>query len=183
VRKFELSFRPLAEADLFGLYPFIAEQAGYEVARGYIDRLEAACLALETFPRRGTRRDDIRRGLRTMGFERRATIVYQVKRAEVVIVRIFYGGQGLRARIAGSDRRMIGCTSSNSGLSQRCPTERWASSGEPPSSFKCSEPNATGERIMSPCVAGSIRRMIGELCRHVRRSNRGLALSLVKTSG
>jgi toxin ParE1/3/4 len=50
-------------------------------------------MALEPFPQRGTRRDDISRGLRTMGFERRATIVFQVKRAEVVIVRIFYGGR------------------------------------------------------------------------------------------
>jgi hypothetical protein len=28
-----------------------------------------------------------------MGFERRATIVFQVRRSEVVIIRIFYGGQ------------------------------------------------------------------------------------------
>ncbi|MFI5022875.1 MAG: type II toxin-antitoxin system RelE/ParE family toxin [Alphaproteobacteria bacterium] len=93
MKKFEISFRPLAEADLFGLYRYIAEEAGHEVAGAYIDRIEAACMALETFPERGTRRDDIRPGLRTMGFERRVTIVFQVKRAEVVIVRIFYGGQ------------------------------------------------------------------------------------------
>lgn len=93
MKKFEVGFRPLAEADLFGLYRFIAEEAGHEVAGAYIDRIEAACRALETFPWRGTRRDDIRRGLRTMGFERRATIVFQVRRAQVVIVRIFYGGQ------------------------------------------------------------------------------------------
>ncbi len=93
MRKFEVSFRPLAEADLFGLYRFIAEEAGHEAAGAYIDRIEAACRTLETFPRRGTRRDDIRPGLRTMGFERRATIVFQVKRAQVMIVRIFYGGQ------------------------------------------------------------------------------------------
>ena len=93
MKKFEVSFRPLAEADLFGLYRFIAEEAGHGVAGAYIDRIEAACRALETFPWRGTRRDDIRRGLRTMGFERRATIVFQVRRAQVVIVRIFYGGQ------------------------------------------------------------------------------------------
>lgn len=43
-------------------------------------------MALETFPERGARRDDIRPGLRTMGFERRATIVFQVNKAEVVIV-------------------------------------------------------------------------------------------------
>lgn len=93
MKKYEVSFRPHAESDLFGLYRYIAEESGHAVAGTYIDRIEAACLALETFPKRGTRRNDIRPGLRTMGFERRATIVFQVMKAEVVIVRIFYGGQ------------------------------------------------------------------------------------------
>jgi toxin ParE1/3/4 len=47
------------------------------------------------------RRDDIRPGLRTIGFERRATIAFQVKRAEVVIVRIFYGGQDYERALRG----------------------------------------------------------------------------------
>jgi toxin ParE1/3/4 len=68
-------------------------------AGGYIDRLEAACRALEIFPERGTRRDDIRPGLRVMGFERRATIIFQVTEGEVVIVRIFYGGQDYEAAL------------------------------------------------------------------------------------
>jgi toxin ParE1/3/4 len=93
MRSFEVSFRPQAEADLFRLYSFIAGDAGRQVAGASIERIEAACMALEAFPERGTRRDDIRPGLRTMGFERRATIVFQVMAAEVVIVRIFYGGQ------------------------------------------------------------------------------------------
>jgi toxin ParE1/3/4 len=93
MKRFEVSFRPLAEADLFALYRYIAAEAGHAVAGAYIGRIEAACLALETFPERGTRRDDIRPGLRTMGFERRATIVFQVLKTEVVIVRIFHGGQ------------------------------------------------------------------------------------------
>jgi toxin ParE1/3/4 len=102
MKRFRISFRPLAEADLFGLYRHIAKQAGYETAGAYIDRIEAACTALETLPERGTRRDDIRPGLRTMGFERRATIVFQVKRAEVVIVRIFYGGQDYERALRGT---------------------------------------------------------------------------------
>lgn len=93
MKRLEVSFRPLAEADLFELYRRIADEAGVEIAGTYIDRIEAACTALATFPRRGARRDDIRPGLRTIGFERRATIVFQVNKAEVVIVRIFYGGQ------------------------------------------------------------------------------------------
>jgi toxin ParE1/3/4 len=50
-------------------------------------------MALGTFPERGTRRDDLAPGLRTIGFERRATIAFRVGRTDVVIVRIFYGGQ------------------------------------------------------------------------------------------
>lgn len=96
MKKFKVSFRPLAEADLFGLYRHIAAEAGHDVAGAYIDRIEVACLSLRTAPERGTRRDDIRPGLRTIGFERRATIVFQVKTNEVVIVRILYGGQDYR---------------------------------------------------------------------------------------
>src|ERR1700687_4263119 len=97
--KHEVSFRSLAEPDLLRLYDYIAEASGVAEAGGYIDRLEAACLALETFAERGARRDDIRPGLRIMGFERRATIVFQVLEIEVIIVRIFYGAQDYEATL------------------------------------------------------------------------------------
>ncbi len=102
MKRFDVTFRPLAEADLFALYRRIAEAAGTGVAGAYIDRIESACLALETFPERGTRRDDIRPGLRTIGFERRATIVFQIARAEVVVVRISYGGQDYERALRGA---------------------------------------------------------------------------------
>jgi toxin ParE1/3/4 len=91
--KFSVSFRPEAESDLFNLYDYIADEAGPVVAGGYIDRIEEACMTLATFPERGTGREDIRPGLRTVGFERRATIVFQVVEREVVIVRVLYGGR------------------------------------------------------------------------------------------
>jgi len=93
MRRRKVSFRARAEADLFGLYDYIAEQSGADTAGAYIERIEEACKSLETSSERGTRRDDLRPGIRTMGFERRATIVFQVTTAEVTIVRIFYGGQ------------------------------------------------------------------------------------------
>lgn len=95
MRKVRVSFRPQAEADLLNLYRYIAAESGLEVAGGYIDRIETACLSLATFPERGRNRDDIRRGLRILGFERRISLIFQVKKAEVVIVRILYGGQNL----------------------------------------------------------------------------------------
>ena len=93
MRRYEVSFRPRAEADLLALYEYIAEQGGTALAGAYVERIETACLDLATFPQRGTRRDDIRPGLRTIGFERRPTIAFQVLENEVVILRIFYGGQ------------------------------------------------------------------------------------------
>ena len=105
MRNRKVSFRPQAEADLFELYRHIADESGHRVAGGYIDRIEAVCMALESFPERGTQRHDIRPGLRTTGFERRATIVFQVKKAEVVIVRIFYGGQDFERALRGKAER------------------------------------------------------------------------------
>lgn len=100
--KYELGFRPQAEADLLELYRYIAEESGRVVAGAYIERIEAACMALESFPDRGMRLDDIRPGFRSVGFERRATVVFHVKRAEVIIVRIFYGAQEYERVLRGS---------------------------------------------------------------------------------
>jgi len=86
-------FRQQAEVDLLALYEYIAGEAGTLVAGNYIDRIEAACMALATFPKRGTRRDDILPGLRTIGFERRVTIAFRVLKTRVEIVTIAYGGR------------------------------------------------------------------------------------------
>jgi toxin ParE1/3/4 len=91
--KHKVSFRPAAEDDLFELYHYIASEAGLAIAGEYVERIEAACLGLENFPLLGRARDDIRPGLRTLGFERRAVIVYRIVGREVVIVRVFHGGQ------------------------------------------------------------------------------------------
>lgn len=50
--------------------------------------------ATATVPERGTRRDDIAPGLRTMGFERRVVIAFRVLDAVVEIVAIAYAGKG-----------------------------------------------------------------------------------------
>jgi toxin ParE1/3/4 len=94
-------FRPEAEADLVGLYEYIAERSGYRIAGGYIDRIEEACMALATFPKRGTRRDDILPGLRTIGFERRVTIAFRVLKTRVEIVTIAYAGRNFEDDLQG----------------------------------------------------------------------------------
>ena len=82
-----------ARDDLKQLYDYIADNSGKRVADRYIDRIEAACAALSLFSSRGTLREDLGPGVRTMGFERRATIVFQVEANSVAVVRVFYGGQ------------------------------------------------------------------------------------------
>ena len=99
---YTVRFRPRAEADLFDLYRYIAAASGRAAAGAYIDRIEAACLSLESFPERGTRRDDIRPGIRVMGFERRATIVFQISGDTVIIARIFYGGRDYERILLGA---------------------------------------------------------------------------------
>ncbi|WP_375414506.1 type II toxin-antitoxin system RelE/ParE family toxin [uncultured Bradyrhizobium sp.] len=89
----KLVFRPQAETDLRRLYRYIAETSGLGIAGDYIDRIESACMALATFPNRGTKRDDLAPGLRTIAFERRVTIAYHVLKTRVEIVTIAYGGR------------------------------------------------------------------------------------------
>ncbi|MEQ8345141.1 MAG: type II toxin-antitoxin system RelE/ParE family toxin [Sneathiellaceae bacterium] len=102
MKRRRVAFRPLARADLIALYDFIADKSGPAVALGYVERLEAACLALAEFPERGTRRDGIRPGIRSIGFERRATILFQVRPEDVLIVRIAYAGRDLQRLFEGS---------------------------------------------------------------------------------
>jgi toxin ParE1/3/4 len=59
----------------------------------YTGRIVAACKGFSQFPLRGTRRDDVLPGLRTIGFERRITIAFMVLPDKVLIEGIFYGGQ------------------------------------------------------------------------------------------
>jgi toxin ParE1/3/4 len=86
-------FRRRAEKRLIELGDYIASQAGPNIANGYLDRIYAACMALAHFPERGRRRDDILPGLRTIGFERRATIAFRVLKTRVEIVTVAYGGR------------------------------------------------------------------------------------------
>ena len=61
----------------------------------YIQRIEDCCRNLSVFPDRGIRRDDLRPGLRVLGFERRVAIALQVTDDTVTILRILYGGRDL----------------------------------------------------------------------------------------
>jgi toxin ParE1/3/4 len=59
----------------------------------YVERLEIWCLGFDLASERGHSRDDVRPGLRIIGFERRATIAFAVEADRVTILRLFHGGQ------------------------------------------------------------------------------------------
>src|SRR5260221_1849672 len=50
---------------LLAIYEYISDRASPEIAWGFVRKIEAFCLGLGTAPERGTRRDDLRPGLRT----------------------------------------------------------------------------------------------------------------------
>jgi len=93
--KYAVVFSPEAERDIYRLYAYIAERSGDVRAIGYIGRIEAACRGLDTLPERGVLRNDLRPGVRTIGFEHRVTIAFQVEAVRVTILRILYGGRDI----------------------------------------------------------------------------------------
>lgn len=92
-----VEFSPEALGDLIDLYDYIAARDGEARAIGFIDRIEECCRSLSVFPNRGAGRDDLRPGLRILGFERRAVIALQVTADTVTILRILYGGRDIEA--------------------------------------------------------------------------------------
>jgi toxin ParE1/3/4 len=62
---------------------------------GFVEATEAYCLGFAHAPERGTKRDDLRAGLRSAGFKRRATLLFEIDRAakQVVILGVYYAGR------------------------------------------------------------------------------------------
>jgi toxin ParE1/3/4 len=94
-------FTASAERQMDTLHRYIADRAGEPTADRYIGRIIAFCEGLSTFPLRGSGRDDLLPGLRTIGFERRATIAFMVTADAVLVEGVFYGGQDFEANFRG----------------------------------------------------------------------------------
>lgn len=92
--------RPAALDDLAAIEEWIAERSDHETATAYGDRILDACDALGNFPRRGSDRDDLIPGARTVSFERSATIVYVVQDDIVEVARILRKGRDIVGALA-----------------------------------------------------------------------------------
>jgi toxin ParE1/3/4 len=93
VRRRTVIFSPEARDDLLKIYDWIADAASPAIAICYVECLETWCLGLDLASERGHRRDDVRSGMRIIGFERRATVAFAVEEDRVTILRLFHGGQ------------------------------------------------------------------------------------------
>jgi toxin ParE1/3/4 len=90
---FRLELAPEARDQLRSIYRYIAEQTGPNAALGFTRAILDQCRSLTTFPHRGTPRDDLRAGLRIVGFRRTVAIAFEVEGDVVRIGGILYGGR------------------------------------------------------------------------------------------
>lgn len=94
---YRVVFSPEAEDQLTQLYRDIADDRSPAIAARYTAAIVTHCEGLNTFPHRGTSRDDVRPGLRITHYRKRAVIAYSVIGDAVAIIGVFYGGQNYDA--------------------------------------------------------------------------------------
>ena len=96
---------PPGQTHLDEIFDHIAKTSAV-AARRFVGAIVDYCMTFEIFPQRGTKRDDLRPGLRTVGFRRRVTIVFSASAEVVIIVGVFYGGRNFEALLEDEkDRR------------------------------------------------------------------------------
>lgn len=93
-KTYRVVWRQTATEDLYRLYDWIADHADPDTAFAHTSAIEAHVAELATYPNRGTPRDDIAPGVRTLNFRGQTVIAYRVGEA-VEVLRIFHAGQAL----------------------------------------------------------------------------------------
>jgi plasmid stabilization system protein ParE len=94
VKRHIVRLSPEAQTDLVHIHGYVEERAASTViAERYIQRIATFLASFETFPERGTVRDEIRPGLRIVGFEHAISVAFVVGQDDVTILRILAGGQ------------------------------------------------------------------------------------------
>lgn len=90
---YRIVFTPEARDQLDDLHAYLSAAADSETASRFADGIIDHIAGLSEFPKRGTPRDDLRSGLRTLAWRRRVTIAFMVEETDVVVIGIFYGGR------------------------------------------------------------------------------------------
>lgn len=93
-KTYRVVWRQTATDDLYRLYDWIADRADPDTAFAYTSAIEAHAADLAIYPNRGTPRDDLAPGVRTLNFRGRTAIAYGVGET-VEILRVFHAGKEL----------------------------------------------------------------------------------------
>ena len=71
------------------IYDYVASEVSPETANRFTDSIVDYCLGFSNFPNRGKLREDLRPGLRIVGFRRGGAIAVKVHNDVVFIIGIF----------------------------------------------------------------------------------------------
>jgi plasmid stabilization system protein ParE len=91
--RYSVVFTPEALAQVEELFRYVAQAAGADAASRYTNAIVTYCEGLHSFALRGTRRDDIRPGLRITNYKKRAVAAFAVEADVVSVLGVYYGGQ------------------------------------------------------------------------------------------
>jgi toxin ParE1/3/4 len=100
---YRVTFNPQAIRQLRDIERFLSGIMAPDDAEAFTETLIRFCEnSLKTFPNRNRKRDDVAKGLRLLGYRKRATILYRVNddKHVVTISAIYYGGQDWEAKSA-----------------------------------------------------------------------------------
>jgi toxin ParE1/3/4 len=81
---YEVIFSPSAQSHLINLFHYIKEaSASGVVASNYIDAVVDYCEGFRSFPHRGSKREDLRSGLRIVNYRKTCVIAIKVAEREL----------------------------------------------------------------------------------------------------
>jgi toxin ParE1/3/4 len=98
----DVKLSALAVEDLIALHHWVSAEADIPTADSYLARIEERIAALADFPHRGSPRDDLIAGLRTLTFERRLLIAYNVVGKVVTVQRVINALRDLESTLRNS---------------------------------------------------------------------------------
>ncbi|MPZ34378.1 MAG: type II toxin-antitoxin system RelE/ParE family toxin [Rhodospirillales bacterium] len=95
--KASTKYSPFATRQLQDLYEYVARASGPERADAFVGSIFDYCDRLANSPYRGTKRDDLRPGLRIVGLKRQVTIAFSVTDGAVEVLGVFYRGRSFES--------------------------------------------------------------------------------------
>lgn len=98
MKRYKVIFLPDAEQRLSAIEAYLTERAGSLVAERFVAGVIARAERLSAFPLRGTPRDDLQIGLRTVVHRRKVTVAYVVEGDRVAVTDFLYKGEDPAAR-------------------------------------------------------------------------------------